>query len=55
MANEAENKYITVAYKLYVPMSGNDHELVEEATPEHPFQITNTVILVVPVVSCGIL
>ena len=39
MANEAENKYITVAYKLYVPMSGNDHELVEEATPEHPFQI----------------
>ncbi|MCR4921184.1 MAG: peptidylprolyl isomerase [Bacteroidaceae bacterium] len=39
MANEAENKYITVAYKLYVPMNGNAHEMVEEATEAHPFQI----------------
>ena len=39
MANEAENKYITVAYKLYVPMNAGEHEMVEEATAEHPFQI----------------
>ena len=32
-----ENKYITVAYKLYAMQSGNA-ELVEEATVEHPFQ-----------------
>ena len=38
MANETSNKYITVAYKLYAPMEGNDHELIEEATAEHPFQ-----------------
>jgi len=31
------NKYITVAYKLYADM-GNGRELVEEATKEHPFQ-----------------
>lgn len=34
----AENKYITVSYKLYAPMEGNDHELIEEATKEVPFQ-----------------
>ena len=38
MANETSNKYITVAYKLYAPMEGNDHELIEEATVERPFQ-----------------
>jgi FKBP-type peptidyl-prolyl cis-trans isomerase SlyD len=32
-----ENKYITVAYKLYV-MENGKQELVEEATAEHPFQ-----------------
>jgi FKBP-type peptidyl-prolyl cis-trans isomerase SlyD len=32
-----ENKYITVAYKLYVMQNGQK-ELVEEATVEHPFQ-----------------
>ena len=32
-----ENKYITVAYKLYVEENGKP-ELVEEATAEHPFQ-----------------
>ena len=32
-----ENKYITVAYKLYVMEAGKP-ELVEEATVEHPFQ-----------------
>ena len=32
-----ENKYITVAYKLYVMQDGKQ-ELVEEATAEHPFQ-----------------
>ena len=32
-----ENKYITVAYKLYVMEEGKP-ELVEEATVEHPFQ-----------------
>ena len=31
-----ENKYITVAYKLYVMEAGKP-ELVEEATAEHPF------------------
>ena len=33
----AENKYITVAYKLYTIEDG-DKDLVEEATAEHPFQ-----------------
>ena len=32
-----ENKYITVAYKLYVERDGKQ-EMVEEATVEHPFQ-----------------
>ena len=32
-----ENKYITVAYKLYVMQEGQK-TLVEEATVEHPFQ-----------------
>ena len=32
-----ENKYITVAYKLYAEQGGQP-ELVEEATVEHPFQ-----------------
>lgn len=32
-----ENKYITVAYKLYV-MENGQPEMVEEATKEHPFQ-----------------
>ena len=34
----AENKYITVAYKLFAPMQGNERELIEEATTERPFQ-----------------
>lgn len=33
----AENKYITVAYKLYTTEDG-EKELVEEAKAEHPFQ-----------------
>lgn len=33
----AENKYITVAYKLYTTEDG-DKDLVEEAKAEHPFQ-----------------
>lgn len=33
----AENKYITVAYKLYTTEDG-ERDLVEEATAEHPFQ-----------------
>ena len=32
-----ENKYITVAYKLYVTENGKQ-EMIEEATAEHPFQ-----------------
>ena len=32
-----ENKYITVAYKLYALKEGKS-EMVEEATVEHPFQ-----------------
>ena len=32
-----ENKYITVAYKLYAIKEGKS-EMVEEATAEHPFQ-----------------
>ena len=34
----AENKYITVAYKLFAPRQDNDHELIEEATEGRPFQ-----------------
>ena len=34
----AENRYITVAYKLFAPMQDNDRELIEEATEERPFQ-----------------
>ena len=34
----AENKYITVAYKLFTPMQDNNRELIEEATEERPFQ-----------------
>ncbi len=34
---KAENKYITVAYELYTTEDG-ERELVEKATPEHPFQ-----------------
>ena len=33
----AENKYITVAYKLYT-MEDGEQELFEEAKAEHPFQ-----------------
>lgn len=32
-----ENKYITVAYKLYAMIEGNK-EMLEEAPAEHPFQ-----------------
>jgi len=35
----AENKYITVAYKLYTTEDG-EKDLVEEAKAEHPFQFT---------------
>lgn len=34
---EMENKYITVAYKLYSIEDG-EREFTEEATVEHPFQ-----------------
>lgn len=34
----AENKYITVAYKLYTTDEDGKKELMEEATAEHPFQ-----------------
>jgi FKBP-type peptidyl-prolyl cis-trans isomerases 2 len=37
-----ENKYITVAYKLYVDNKGKE-ELIEEATAEHPFQFISGV------------
>ena len=37
-----DNKYITVAYKLYVDNQGKE-ELVEEATAEHPFQFISGV------------
>ena len=36
--DKTSNKYIAVTYKLYAPMDGNDHELIEEATKERPFQ-----------------
>lgn len=36
-----ENKYITVAYKLYAPMGENEQELIEEATAEVPFQFVS--------------
>lgn len=34
----AENKYITVAYKLYTTEDDGTKELMEEAKAEHPFQ-----------------
>ncbi len=37
----ADSKYITVAYKLYAPMEGNEHELIEEATRKVPFQFVS--------------
>ena len=37
----AENKYITVAYKLYTTEDG-EKDLVEEAKAEHPFQFIST-------------
>lgn len=33
-----QNKYITVAYKLYATDEGGDREMVEEAKADHPFQ-----------------
>ncbi len=36
--DKTSNKYIAVTYKLYAPMEGNEHELIEEATAEQPFQ-----------------
>ena len=36
--DKTSNKYIAVTYKLYAPMDDNDHELIEEATKEQPFQ-----------------
>ena len=41
METKQENKYICVAYKLYVPMQNGETEMVEEATAEHPFQIVS--------------
>lgn len=38
MSTETTNKYITVAYKLYVPTENGAEMLQEEATKEHPFQ-----------------
>ena len=35
--NHMENKYITVAYKLYAITDGKK-EMLEEAPAEHPFQ-----------------
>ncbi|MDL2211106.1 FKBP-type peptidyl-prolyl cis-trans isomerase [Bacteroides sp. OttesenSCG-928-M17] len=35
---KAENKYITVAYKLYTTDDNGEKELVEEAPKDHPFQ-----------------
>lgn len=38
MATEATNKYISLAYKLYGQSEGQEPELLEEATSEHPFE-----------------
>lgn len=35
---DKSNKYITVAYKLYASMQGEEPEMVEEASAAHPFQ-----------------
>lgn len=37
MGISADNKYITVAYELYIQEDG-EKELMEKATAEHPFQ-----------------
>ncbi|MBQ8593588.1 MAG: FKBP-type peptidyl-prolyl cis-trans isomerase [Bacteroidaceae bacterium] len=44
---ETNNKYITVAYKLYAGQNGKS-EFVEEATKEHPYQFISGMGIVLP-------
>lgn len=45
----AENKYITVAYKLYVKEEGDEvEELVEQCETDHPFQFLSGFGMVIP-------
>ena len=41
MAEETTNKYITVAYKLFVTGADGISEMVEEATTERPFEFVS--------------
>lgn len=50
-----DNKYITVAYKLYAIDNGEeDPEAVEECTAEHPFQFISQLGVVLPAFEAGV-
>ena len=50
-----DNKYISVAYKLYAIDNGEeDPEAVEECTAEHPFQFISQLGVVLPAFEAGV-
>ena len=50
-----ENKYITVAYKLYAIDNGTeDKEAIEECSAEHPFQFISKLGVVLPAFEAGV-
>lgn len=50
-----DNKYITVAYKLYAIDNGEeDPEAVEECSAEHPFQFISQLGVVLPAFEAGV-
>lgn len=50
-----DNKYITIAYKLYAIDNGEeDPEAVEECTAEHPFQFISQLGVVLPAFEAGV-
>lgn len=51
----ADNKYITVAYKLYVKEEGDEaEELVEQCEAAHPFQFLSGFGMVIPAFEGGV-
>lgn len=51
----ADNKYITVAYKLYVKEEGDEvEELVEQCEKEHPFMFLSGFGMVIPAFEDGV-
>ena len=50
-----DNKYITVAYKLYAIEDGEeDPEVLEECTAQHPFQFISQLGVVLPAFEAGV-